>query len=85
MQLQANSVWLATPPVDIRAGIDRLSLYVQQALGKAPCDGTAYVFSNRRQTRLKVVCWMATACGCGFVACIVASSSGRKPVTQRGN
>jgi transposase len=56
MQLQANAVWLATQPVDIRAGIDRLSLHVQQALGKAPCDGTAYVFANRRHTRLKVVC-----------------------------
>jgi transposase len=22
-----------------------------------PCDGTAYVFSNRRHTRLKLVCW----------------------------
>ena len=31
MQLQADSVWLATQPVDIRAGIDRLSLHVQQA------------------------------------------------------
>ncbi|WP_374045733.1 IS66 family insertion sequence element accessory protein TnpB [Massilia sp. YIM B04103] len=57
MQLQANAVWLETQPVDIRAGIDRLSLHVQQALGRAPCDGAAYVFSNRRHTWLKVVCW----------------------------
>ena len=57
MQLQATAVWLATQPVDICAGIDRLSLHVQQALGKAPCDGTAYVFAHRRHTRLKVVCW----------------------------
>ncbi|WP_426165680.1 IS66 family insertion sequence element accessory protein TnpB [Pseudoduganella sp. R-34] len=57
MQLQATTVWLATQPVDIRAGGDRLSLHVQQALGRPPCDGTAYVFSNRRHTRLKVVCW----------------------------
>ncbi|WP_426170777.1 IS66 family insertion sequence element accessory protein TnpB [Pseudoduganella sp. R-34] len=54
-----NAVRLATQPVDIRAGIDRLSLHVQQALGRAPCDGTAYVFANRRHTRLKVVCWDA--------------------------
>jgi len=50
-------VELFTQPVDIRAGIDRLSLHVQQALGRPPCDGTVYVFSNRRHTRLKVVCW----------------------------
>ena len=57
MKLQAESFWLATQAVDMRTGIDGLSLHVQQALGRAPCDGTAYVFSNRRRTRLKLVCW----------------------------
>lgn len=57
MELRAEAVWLATQAVDMRAGIDRLSLLVQEALGKPPCDGTAYVFSNRRRTRLKLVCW----------------------------
>ncbi|GGE79707.1 IS66 family insertion sequence element accessory protein TnpB [Massilia psychrophila] len=57
MKLQAESVWLATQPVDMRIGAEGLSLHVQQVLGRAPCDGTAYVFSNRRHTRLKVVCW----------------------------
>ncbi|MDN2783547.1 IS66 family insertion sequence element accessory protein TnpB, partial [Campylobacter jejuni] len=27
---------------------------------RAPCDGTAYVFSNRRRTRIKVVGWDGT-------------------------
>ena len=45
----------------MRTGIDGLSLHVQQALGHAPCDGTAYMFANRRRTRLKVVCWDGTA------------------------
>jgi transposase len=49
--------WLATQPVDMRTGIDGLSLHVQQTLGRAPCDGTVYVFSNRHHTRLKMVCW----------------------------
>ncbi|MDB5909625.1 MAG: hypothetical protein JWP34_3739 [Massilia sp.] len=40
-----------------RAGADGLSLDVQQALGHVPCDGTAYVFSNKRRTRLKLACW----------------------------
>lgn len=57
MKLQAESIWLATQPVDMRIGIDGLSLVVQQALGRAPCDGTAYVFGNLRRTRLKLVCW----------------------------
>ncbi|MNY14934.1 IS66 Orf2 like protein [compost metagenome] len=33
---------------------------MQQALGRPPCDGTAYVFANRRRTRLKLVCWDGT-------------------------
>lgn len=57
MNLQPESVWLAVAPVDMRIGVDGLSLRVQQALGRAPCDGTAYVFSNRRRTRLKLICW----------------------------
>lgn len=57
MKLQAESFWLATQAVDMRTGIDGLSLHVQQVLGCAPCDGTAYVFSNRRRTRMKLVCW----------------------------
>lgn len=57
MELRVESIWLATEAVDMRAGVERLSLLVQQVLGRAPCDGTAYVFSNRRRTRLKVVCW----------------------------
>jgi transposase len=60
LKLHADSIWLAVAPVDMRTSIDGLSLHVQQALGRAPCDGTAYVFSNRRRTRLKVVCWDGT-------------------------
>ena len=49
----------------MRAGIDGLSLHVQQALGRPPCDGTAYVFANRRRSRLKLVCLDGTGvCMC---------------------
>lgn len=60
MELSADAIWLATAVVDMRTGIDGLSLHVQQALGRPPCDGTAYVFANRRRTRLKLVCWDGT-------------------------
>jgi hypothetical protein len=79
MKLQADSVWLATQPVDMRTGIDGLSLHMQQALGRAPCDGTAYVFSNRRRTRLKLVCGVATGYGCACGDCTAASSFGPEP------
>ena len=58
--LLPDAVWLTVEPVDMRTGVEGLSLHVQQALGRAPCDGTAYVFSNRRRTRIKVVSWDGT-------------------------
>ena len=35
MILQPEQVWLAIEPVDMRLGIDGLSLLVQEALGRA--------------------------------------------------
>lgn len=60
MELRAEALWLCTAPMDMRAGVDKLSLHVQQVLGRAPCDGTAYVFTNKRRSRLKLVCWDGT-------------------------
>ncbi len=56
----ASQLYLAIDPVDMRIGIDGLSLRVQQSLGQAPCDGSAYAFRNRTGTRIKVVIWDAT-------------------------
>jgi transposase len=81
MQLQAESIWLATQPVDMRIGVDGLSLHVQQALGRAPCDGRAYVFSNRRHTRLKLVCWD----GNGVWLCQRRQHRGQFTRTQAGD
>ena len=50
-------IWLVVSPVDLRRGIDGLSSIVQQALGKAPGSGSAFVFRNRAGNRLKVLLW----------------------------
>jgi transposase len=63
MKLEVSTVWLATAYVDMRPGIDGLSLIVQQRLGRAPCDGNVYVFSNRRRIRLKLICWDGNGVG----------------------
>jgi len=57
MMLKPEQVWLAVGATDMRLGIDGLSLRVQEALGQAPCDGSAYAFCNKRGTRLKLLVW----------------------------
>ncbi len=55
-----EQVWLAVEPIDMRRGIDGLSLRIQQALGRSPCDGSAFAFTNRAGTRLKLLVWDGT-------------------------
>ena len=85
MKLLPESIWLAVEPVDMRTGIDGLSLHVQQALGRAPCDGTAYVFSNRRRTRIKVVSWDGTGVWMCLRRLHRGSSSGRSRARVAGS
>jgi transposase len=56
----SESIWLVLEPVDMRCGIERLSTWVQHTLGARPCEGSAYVFRNRRSQLLKVLMWDAT-------------------------
>jgi transposase len=58
--IRPEQVWLAVEPVDLRLGIDGLSRKVQQALGRAPGDGSAYAFTNRSRSRLKLLVWDGT-------------------------
>jgi len=41
--------------VDFRCGADRLLVHVREVLAREPLDGSAYLFRNRRATRLKVL------------------------------
>jgi transposase len=52
-----SQIWLVVEPVDMRAGIDGLSLRIQNTLGRSACDGTAYGFRNRRGNRMKLLVW----------------------------
>ena len=58
--IRPEQVWLAVEPVDMRMGIDGLSLKIQQALGRSPCDGSAYAFRNRSGNRIKLLVWDGT-------------------------
>jgi transposase len=55
-----TGIWLAIEPVDMRLGIDGLSIRIQASLGRSPCDGTAYAFTNRKRSRLKLLVWDGT-------------------------
>lgn len=52
--IRIEKIWLAVEPVDMRSGMDRLLARVVQVFG-ASQPHHAYVFANRRGTRLKVL------------------------------
>jgi len=58
--IRPEHIWLIIDPIDMRSGIDTLSLIVQNLPGHSPCDGSAYAFRNRRGTRLKLLIWDGT-------------------------
>src|SRR4051812_5072737 len=57
MNFVPQQVWLAIEPVDMRLGVEGLSVRVQESLGCAPCDGSAYAFCNKRGNRIKLLVW----------------------------
>ena len=71
--LSPSQVFLAVEPVDIRKGADGLSLLVQESLGKAPTDGSAYAFRNRAGNRIKLLIWDGT----GVWLCVRRLHKGR--------
>ncbi|MEO6972816.1 MAG: IS66 family insertion sequence element accessory protein TnpB [Rhodoferax sp.] len=52
--IRLDAVWLATTPLDMRAGTDTALARVVQVFGAAH-PHTAYLFANRRANRMKVL------------------------------
>lgn len=52
--IRVEAVWLCTEPMDMRAGTDTTLARVVQAFGAAR-PHHAYLFANKRSTRLKVL------------------------------
>jgi transposase len=50
----------AVQACDLRKGFNGLHALVSEQLGEDPRQGTLFVFSNRRHTRLKILCWDGT-------------------------
>lgn len=55
--IQPQQVYLAVDPLDMRWGLLRLSCHVQRVMGRSPCDGSAYGFTNRSHSCLKLLVW----------------------------
>jgi len=53
-------VFVALAPCDMRKGFNGLQALVTERLGEDPRQGALFVFSNRRHTRLKILCWDGT-------------------------
>jgi len=50
-------IFISTAPTDMRKGFDGLSAIVEHQWDTSPLSGDLFVFSNRRQTLLKLLYW----------------------------
>ena len=53
-------VFVAVEACDLRKGFNGLHGLVTERLGEDPRQGALFVFSNRRRTRIKILCWDGT-------------------------
>ena len=53
-------VLVAVQACDMRKGFNGLYDMVTERLGEDPRQGALFVFSNRRHTRIKILCWDGT-------------------------
>ena len=69
----ATRVFVATAPVDLRAGFDKLFALTQSVLKEDPLSGHWFVFTNQERNRVKVLFWD----GSGLWVCAKRLETGR--------
>jgi len=69
----ATKIYIAVEAVDLRKGFDGLYGLVRDHLGQDPLSGHWFLFTNRTQTRLKVLVWD----GSGLWVCAKRLEQGR--------
>jgi len=89
--IEVEALWLATEPIDMRAGADRLLARVVHVFGAAQARH-GYLFANARGTRMKLLVHDGSACGVPRADSTSAASSGRmqaraqhRPLRSRTN
>ena len=53
-------VFVFSEPVDLRAGFDKLTFFVESRLKQKLIDGDLFLFMGRNRTRLKMICYDGT-------------------------
>lgn len=69
----ATKIYIAVEAVDMRKGFEGLYGLVRDHLGQDPLSGHLFLFTNRMQTRLKVLVWD----GSGLWVCAKRLEKGR--------
>lgn len=69
----ATRVFVATAPVDLRGGFNRLFALTQSVLQQDPLSGHWFVFANRTRNRIKILFWD----GSGLWVCAKRLEKGR--------
>ena len=60
MIAQGVEVYIATEPVDMRFGFERLSGLVRERMGREPRSRALFVFIGKRKHTMKVLTWDGT-------------------------
>ena len=66
-------IFVATQPVDLRAGFNKLFMLTQAVLKQDPLSGHWFVFANAERTRVKLLFWD----GSGLWVCAKRLEKGR--------
>jgi len=75
----ATRIFLAQDPIDLRRSFNGLYTAVSQILKQAPLSGHLFVFTNRRQDKIKIFFWDGT----GIWVCAKRLERGRFTIPQK--
>jgi transposase len=53
-------IYVASQPIDLRAGFDHLAALVRRVVQEDPLSGHLFAFLNRRRNRVKILWWDRT-------------------------